>query len=85
MSRELTAIDGCDLVVTHNQKDKKLLLDHGIDIKKLDVIAPYYEPLKSIIPSESARDIVFYGAIYAPDRFDHFHQCLETFITHHTP
>jgi len=29
--------------------------------------------------------IVFYGAIYAPDRFDHFHQCLETFITHHTP
>lgn len=63
MSRELTAIDGCDLVVTHNQKDKKLLLDHGIDIKKLDVIAPYYEPLKSIIPSESARDIVFYGAM----------------------
>ena len=39
------------------------MLDHGIDIKKLDVIAPYYEPLKSIIPSESARDIVFYGAM----------------------
>lgn len=61
---ELDAIDKCDFVVTHNEKDRKLLIDNGVLEKKLGVIAPYYEKFALERRRQSnQRDILFYGAM----------------------
>ena len=39
--REILSINKCDYVVTHNAKDKKLLLKNGVEQSKLGVIVPY--------------------------------------------
>lgn len=61
--RELSAIEKCDLVVTHNDKDRKLLIANNVDSEKLDVIAPFYAPFQEIQQKDGARDIIFYGAM----------------------
>lgn len=60
---ELAAADKCNLVVTHNHKDKKLLLDAGISSDKLDVIAPYYDKFPCMDRTPNHKDIIFYGAM----------------------
>lgn len=60
---ELCAIDECDLVVTHNHKDEKLLLENGIKADKLDVIVPYYDKFPSTKRTPNKRDIIYYGAM----------------------
>lgn len=62
-SHELSAIGNCDLIVTHNDKDRRLLISNGVKVEKLDVISPYYEPFQEIKYKENGRDIVFYGAM----------------------
>ncbi len=60
---ELQSIEKCDLVVTHNEKDKRLLLQNGVDEGKLGVIAPYYDKFPFINRCSNDRDILFYGAM----------------------
>ena len=60
---ELYSINQCDLVVTHNNKDKRLLVQNGISEKKLGVISPYYDRFPSINRIPNNRDIIFYGAM----------------------
>lgn len=60
---ELSSINQCNLVVTHNNKDKKLLVQNGISEKKLGVIAPYYDKFPSISRIPNNRDVIFYGAM----------------------
>lgn len=62
-NRELQCIKMCDYVVTHNKKDKKLLLENGIQETKIGVIAPYFEQPRPISIYHSNRDIVYYGAM----------------------
>ena len=61
--KELSAIDKCDLVVTHNEKDKQLLLKNGINATKLDVIVPYFDKFPSTSRRSTYRDIIYYGAM----------------------
>lgn len=61
--RELLAINECDLVVTLNHKDRKILVENGINDNKLDVIAPYYKSFQGITRVPNRRDILFYGAM----------------------
>ena len=60
---ELNSINQCDLVVTHNDKDRKLLIQNGIDEKKLGVISPYYDKFPAINRKPNNQDIIFYGAM----------------------
>ena len=60
---ELHAISQCDLVVTHNHKDKKLLLENGVDPEKTDVIVPYYDRFPATKRNPNKRDIIYYGAM----------------------
>lgn len=61
--RELAAINKCDLVVTHNHKDKNLLINNGIVQSKLDVISPFYERFNEFERKPNNQDILFYGAM----------------------
>ncbi|MCQ2495201.1 MAG: glycosyltransferase [Lachnospiraceae bacterium] len=59
---ELASINKCDIVFTHNYKDKQLLLENGISEQKIDTIVPYY--LKKNIKREPQKgSILFYGAM----------------------
>lgn len=62
-NRELTSIENCDLVVTHNWKDYNLLRNHHINEKKLGVIVPYYDKFPQCDRKPNKRDIIFYGAM----------------------
>lgn len=62
-NKELSSIKKCDFVVTHNEKDKKLLINNGITKDKVDVITPYFEKQELIERKSNHRDIVFYGAM----------------------
>lgn len=61
--RELKSIKKCDYVVTHNDKDRHILLDNGIEKSKLGVIVPYFEKPDPVPRGNTCNDIIFYGAM----------------------
>lgn len=61
--RELISINKCDYVVTHNDKDRRLLIENGISEEKLGTIVPYFEQKQELPRNSNNRDIVFYGAM----------------------
>ena len=61
--RELECIKKCDYVVTHNDKDRRILLKNGVDKTKLGVIVPYFEKTEAVKRENISNDIVFYGAM----------------------
>lgn len=61
--KELQSIKKCDFVVTHNNKDRCILLDNGIDNAILGVIVPYFEKPEVVTRNNVGNDIVFYGAM----------------------
>lgn len=61
--RELVAIHQCDLVVTHNEKDRQLLIANSVPKEKLGVIAPYYDSFPSTKRTPQKGNIIYYGAM----------------------
>ena len=61
--RELDCIRKCDYVVTHNHKDRRILLDNGIENTKVGVIVPYFEKPEVVSRNNVGDDIIFYGAM----------------------
>ncbi|MEA4822266.1 MAG: glycosyltransferase, partial [Erysipelotrichales bacterium] len=66
---ELKALNNCDLIVTHNEKDMKLLLDNNISIDKQHVIVPYFMNMSSIVRNASSKDIIFFGAMNRAENY----------------
>lgn len=62
-NRELRALKKCDLVVPHNDKDKEILIQNGIDVKRINTIVPYYDKFNVIRENNISNDILFYGAM----------------------
>lgn len=62
-SREIECINKCNLVFTHNRKDKRILLNNGIVESKLDTITPYYEDNKNLPWKPVIGNVIFYGAM----------------------
>lgn len=61
--REILSINKCDYVVTHNAKDKKLLLKNGVEQSKLGVIVPYINLPEQVARKNINKIILFYGAM----------------------
>lgn len=59
---ELACIKKCDIVFTHNYKDKKILLENGIDEQIVDTIVPYFFR-QSIKREPQNGNVIFYGAM----------------------
>lgn len=60
--RELHALDECDLIFTHNEKDKKLLIDNGLCSEKIQVEIPYYH-ISKMNWRRKNNDILFFGSM----------------------
>lgn len=60
--RELSAIRKCDYVVTHNSKDRDLLLKERIPENLVGTIVPYFDAF-NLKRRPDKRDILFYGAM----------------------
>ena len=68
-NNELESISKCNLVFTHNIKDKKLLIDNGINEGKVDTLVPFFEKFEKITHDFTNRNIVFYGAMNRPENY----------------
>lgn len=60
--RELTALNKCNVVYTHNKKDKKLLTDNGMNEKKIKVEVPFYH-VSELNYKRNNNDILFFGCM----------------------
>lgn len=67
--RELKALDACDLVMPQNFKDKRLLVENGIDSKKIQPIVPYFHNMSHIVRENTNHDILFWGAMYREENY----------------
>ena len=68
-NNELRCLNLCDLIVTHNEKDKKLLIDNNINSDRIHVIAPFYEKFNCEIKDEIKKNIIFYGAMNRKENY----------------
>lgn len=59
---ELEALEYCDVIMPHNFKDARLLIDNGISKEKIFVLTPYFCDMH-IERTPKLRDILFYGAM----------------------
>lgn len=59
---ELRELGFCDIVMPHNPKDEKLLIDNGVPKEKIFVLTPYFRS-GPVLRQASGRDILFYGAM----------------------
>lgn len=66
---ELNALNYCDLIITHNNKDLELLADSGISREKLFSIVPYYTEAIPLIHNYQNKNIVFFGAMGRPENY----------------
>ncbi len=66
---EIGALEKCDLIMPHNDKDKKLLLEKGIDEEKIFTLVPYYNVL-NVERVNKSKDIIFYGAMNRQENYE---------------
>ena len=59
-----------DKVFTNNDKDKQLLISHGID--KVDVLMPFYDDYSTCQYNPNSKNILFFGAMTHPLRISFF-------------
>ena len=65
----MKALNKCDLIVTHNEKDMQLLLDNNIPIEKQHVIVPYFMNMSSVVRNVTNKDIIFFGAMARAENY----------------
>ncbi|MCB7337241.1 glycosyltransferase family 4 protein [Enterocloster aldenensis] len=66
---ELYNLKHCDLIITHNEKDKQLLCENNIDIAKIFTIVPYFKDYSYLKWHHSKNRIIFYGAMGRPENY----------------
>lgn len=64
---ELTHLKEVDKVFTNNDKDKQLLISHGID--KVDVLMPFYDDYSTCQYNPNSKNILFFGAMDRPENW----------------
>lgn len=67
--KEIEKLAKCDLVITYSDKDRKLIDGH--DMKKILVLAPYFQNYNLCKRSDNpSNDIMFYGAMSRRDNYE---------------
>lgn len=66
---ELESIGKVDFVVTNNPKDTNLLLESGVEKKKIFTAAPYIDNYKNVQRKKINKDILFFGAMSRPENY----------------
>lgn len=61
LQKERELIRQVDITAVNNDKDKKLLLDQGIEAQKLIRISPFYRDYSYIERIPDRRDVIFFG------------------------
>lgn len=61
--KELEIISNTDIVLTNNEKDKKLLVDNHINSDKISVLPPFFDNYKNVEPVSDRNSILYYGAM----------------------
>ena len=57
------------LIVTNNPKDTKLLIDSGVQQKKIFTSIPYFDKYTKCVRSNVRKDILFIGAMNRPENY----------------
>lgn len=60
---ELDALKKATAIIANNPKDRKLLVDDGIDSKRIFVWSPYFNDMSCIERKPDRKKILFYGAM----------------------
>ena len=60
---ELDILRRCNLIVTHNIKDAKLLVENGLSKKYIYSIVPHYMHLEPISYCQTSNKVFFFGAM----------------------
>ena len=63
LRREIASLKVCDTIKALNGKDAKLLLEYGIDEKRISVISPFYKKYNFFEPKSDSKNILFWGAM----------------------
>ena len=66
---ELEALHYCSIVMPQNEKDKMLLVEHGIKAECIFVLTPFYHNMEYIVRSDVNYDILFWGAMYREENY----------------
>lgn len=69
---ELAALDLADLILVLNRKDASLLVQAGVPEKRIQVIAPYFQPIDCDRSESVTKDILYFGAM---DRIENHSAC----------
>lgn len=70
LRREINCLRQMDLIVTHNEKDKELLIKYKMDANSLFTIVPYYKKIDAQIDySNRVQNLVFYGSMARPENY----------------
>lgn len=67
--KELNALRVCDLILPHNPDNIEILMDEGIDEKKLFWLVPYFNNMCNCVRKSNNRDILFFGAMARPENY----------------
>lgn len=68
--RELQCLQCCDLIKTHNIKDKDLLVSDGIRNEIISPLVAFFHNYENLRYSYQSRNIIFYGAMSRPDNYE---------------
>ena len=66
---EISSLRQVDLIVTLNEKDKTLLIDHGFRPQSIHPIAPYYIDYGDVRYNPLGKAIFFFGAMDRPENY----------------
>lgn len=61
--KELEVMSVADIVLTNNEKDKKLLTDNHIQAGKIFVMPPFFDNYRNVQPERNRNTILYYGAM----------------------
>lgn len=67
--QELRALQKSDIIMPQNYKDKSLLIENGIESKKVFILTPYYHNMCGIVRKNVNHDILFWGAMYREENY----------------
>ena len=61
--KEISALKKCDLILPHNSDNKVILVDEGMDEKKILGLVPYFKEMTKQKRNSNYTDILFFGAM----------------------